>query len=420
MKFLLPAAAVLFSTCLLHAVAPADVVDATTIRHKVMCGYQGWFKAPGDGTELGWSHWSWDRNRVTAKTVNFEMWPDMTDYPAQERYPVPGFTYPDGTPASLFSANNRATVLRHFQWMRDYGIDGIWLQRFTVGLPGVKPTLTQYQPYLDVLHYSQDAASQTGRAWAISYDVAGTPTDKIFDAVVADWKKLVDAKITNDPRYLHQAGLPVVQIWGFYFRNKTNLITPEVGNRLIDFFQHPGPYHAYLVGGGNWDSATRTDPQWQAMFKRFDAYTPWNIGNKSVDAKGVAHASMGWWAADRQTFESRGQVWIPTVYAGFSWDNLTKSPPGSSNIPRRRGQFLWEQFHQLSKMGGIDTVYLAMFDEVNEGTAIFKITNNPPTQARFLGYEGLPSDWYMRLVGLGEKMLKEKQPVPAEIPIKPS
>ena len=71
-------------------------------------------------------------------------------------------------------------------------------------------------------------------------------------------------------------------------------------------------------------------------------------------------------------------------------------------------------------MGGIDTVYLAMFDEVNEGTAIFKITNNPPTQARFLGYEGLPSDWYMRLVGLGEKMLKEKQPVPAEIPIKPS
>ncbi len=42
-----------------------------------------------------------------------------------------------------------------------------------------------------------------------------------------------------------------------------------------------------------------------------------------------------------------------------------------------------------------------MFDEVDEGTAIFKVTSEPPTQAHFVGYEGLPSDWYLRLTGEG-------------------
>ena len=35
-----------------------------------------------------------------------------------------------GTQFSLFSANDYSTVKTHFQWMVDYGIDGIFLQRF--------------------------------------------------------------------------------------------------------------------------------------------------------------------------------------------------------------------------------------------------------------------------------------------------
>ena len=110
---------------------------------------------------------------------------------------------------------------------------------------------------------------------------------------------------------------------------------------------------------------------------------------------------------------------MPVVYPGFSWDNLKQQPPGATEIPRRRGQFLWEQFHELSKLG-VDTVYVAMFDEVDEGTAIFKVTSTPPTQAHFVGYEGLPSDWYLRLVGEAARRLRDKLPVPAEIPIEPS
>ncbi|HEY0246118.1 MAG TPA: hypothetical protein VGC01_11185, partial [Mucilaginibacter sp.] len=35
-----------------------DVVDATTMTNKIMAGYQGWFRTPGDNPkdDKGWSH----------------------------------------------------------------------------------------------------------------------------------------------------------------------------------------------------------------------------------------------------------------------------------------------------------------------------------------------------------------------------
>ncbi len=45
-------------------------------------------------------------------------------------------------------------------------------------------------------------------------------------------------------------------------------------------------------------------------------------------------------------------------------------------------------------------VYQAMFDEVDEGTAIFKCTNDVPVgESKFADFEGLPSDFYLKLVG---------------------
>ena len=58
---------------------------------------------------------------------------------------------------------------------------------------------------------------------------------------LATGRRMVDEQVTEDPRYLHQGGKPVVQIWGFYFRNRHNPMTAELANRLIDFFQDPRP-----------------------------------------------------------------------------------------------------------------------------------------------------------------------------------
>ncbi len=99
---------------------PDKVVSATSLRRKILCGYQGWFRCPGDAAGMGWIHWSRDRNRIAPSTLTFEMWPDMGEYAPEERYRAPGFTLPDGRKAELFSSDNAATVLRHFEWMRDY------------------------------------------------------------------------------------------------------------------------------------------------------------------------------------------------------------------------------------------------------------------------------------------------------------
>lgn len=394
----------------------AGAVSSASLHGKVMCGYQGWFRCPGDASGLGWVHWSRDGKRIAPETLTFEMWPDMREYTPQERFPAPGFTYPDGKQAELYSAAQPATVLRHFEWMRTYGIDGVWLQHFVVDLPG-GPLAQLYPSRLAVLRNVRAAAQKTRRVWALSYDIAGAPNADIYKIVTDDWKKMVDAGVTQEGRYLHEKQLPVAQIWGFYHNNSGNQMTADLARRLIAFFHAPGRYQAYLVGGGDWDWRRNPDPEWQTCLGQLDAYVPWNIGNYTTNGAGVKSASLGSWAEDKQECEKRKVFWIPSLYPGFSWDNLTQKAPGTSTLPRRGGQFLWEQFYQLSRLGG-DTAYIAMFDEVDEGTAIFKVTSQPPTQAHFVGYDGLPSDWYLRLVGEGARMLHGRRPPTPEIPIK--
>src|SRR5438552_3610117 len=80
-----------------------QTVDATTLHKKVLCGYQGWFRCPGDGGSQ-WIHWSRSSSTIAPSTLTFEMWPEMSEY--THAYPAPGFTYPGGSQASLFSSQD--------------------------------------------------------------------------------------------------------------------------------------------------------------------------------------------------------------------------------------------------------------------------------------------------------------------------
>ena len=77
--------------------------------------------------------------------------------------------------------------------MRDYGLDGAWLQHFLVGLPG-GPEEAAYPSRFRVLGHVRAAARQTGRVWALSYEIAGMQLDRIFDVLTTDWKKMVEVR----------------------------------------------------------------------------------------------------------------------------------------------------------------------------------------------------------------------------------
>lgn len=64
-------------------------------------------------------------------------------------------------------------------------------------------------------------------------------------------------------------------------------------------------------------------------------------------------------------------------------------------------------------------LYCAIYNEIYEGTALFKITNRPPVkESDFINIERLPEDRYLRLCGAGAIMLRGEIPYSEEISLK--
>ena len=91
----------------------------------------------------------------------------------------------------------------------------------------------------------------------------------------------------------------------------------------------------------------------------------------------------------------------------------------SKQIHRNKGAFLWQQLSGAIGLGA-DMLYIAMFDEIDEGTAIFKCAHHVPTPhpgSTFVPLEeGIGSDHYLWLVGQAAQMLRREIPLSEEMP----
>src|SRR5439155_34099 len=90
-------------------------------------------------------------------------------------------------PAEVYSAYNPRTVDRHFRWMEEHGLAGVFLQRFAVGL--ADPRLRSFRNA--VLANVAAGAESHGRVFALMYDVSGHPREGLVEHVEADWRFLV-------------------------------------------------------------------------------------------------------------------------------------------------------------------------------------------------------------------------------------
>jgi hypothetical protein len=392
-----------------------DIVDPSTLDNKIMSGYQGWFGAAGDGSGYSWIHWSGGAT-PNPDNISFDMWPDMREYDADELYET-DFVYSDLSNGGLFSSYNPKTVDRHVLWMKEYGIDGVFVQRF------ISSALGRTDQRDTVLQNVRHAAENHGRVFANMYDLSGGK-ETVVEDVKNDWMHIVDdLKMTESPSYLNHNGRPVLAIWGFNVGNTKENLTAPMAAELVQWLtiDAPAKYLVTLMGGVN-DNWRTQDPEWQAVYDSLDVISPWAVGRYG-DIPGADNFRNNNIVPDLANTQTRNLDYMPVIFPGFSWYNLKGEK--FNHIKRNGGTFFWRQMFNAID-AGCNMVYIAMYDEVDEGTAIFKTAENAsqtPTKGRFAnldidGYE-LPSDWYLRLSGEGTKMLRQEIPLTVTIPIVP-
>src|SRR6478609_6942510 len=97
----LAAVLLLSAAALIGPAGAQSTIDASTLDGKVLFGYQGWFRTPGDGANVGWSHWS--RGIPSPTTITVDLYPDLTEFDPTDLYAIPGETI-GAKPAYLFSS----------------------------------------------------------------------------------------------------------------------------------------------------------------------------------------------------------------------------------------------------------------------------------------------------------------------------
>lgn len=379
----------------------------------VMAGYQGWFRAPDKGMLY-----------PEEKQVRIDMWPDVSEY--EKTYPT-GLKLADGSGARFFSSTDKSTIDTHFKWMQQYGVDGVFMQRF---FSAARPEARNRS---HVLQNGMEAASKYERAVGVMYDLSGLKgSGEDCSILIDDWKYLVDSlRVTNQTgaqTYVFFNGKPLVTIWGVGFPDRPYDIRNIGLERFIDFLKNDPEYGGCSVMLGvptfwrDLNADCIHDPYLHELIKQADIVLPWTVQRFTP----LLHNDMDRYRdvilADMQWCKANGIDYVPCVCPGFSWHNLSRyefpddiKPSGS--IPRQGGRFYWQQISTAINAGA-SMLYIAMFDEVNEGTAIFKCTDNPPVGKgiQFVGMDGQPSDHYLWLTGEAAKMLRKEKPLSFKMP----
>lgn len=372
----------------------------------VMAGYQGWFNTPEDEAGRGWRHYGRD---FKPGLCTIDMWPDVSEYSKTYKS---GFSFLNDSPAYVFSSNDESTVLTHFRWMKEYGIDGVFMQRFVSEVKGK----SGYNHFTKVFNSAVIGANKYDRAICVMYDLSGM---KKGDAnyILSDMDSLNGKfnffKRKKCPSYLFNNGKPLVCVWGIGFNDK-RVYGLDDANELIDGLKRKG-YSVMIGVPTRWRELKGdavSDSTLHTIIKKCDILMPWFVGRydeKSYDSfSAILPKDIAWCKANKVDY-------APLVYPGFSWKNM--KGPDTKQIPRNGGSFFWKQIAGAMN-AGCEMLYVAMFDEMDEGTAIFKCaTEVPAGESVFVPIEKeLGSDYYLWLTGKAGEMLRAKKTVATEMP----
>lgn len=379
-----------------------------------MAGYQGWFNAPEDGGKRGWNHYT-SGGKFEPGFTKVDMWPDVSEY--AKTYTTP-FKLADGSEAKTFSSYDASSVDLHFKWMKEYGIDGVFVQRFVSNLK--QKNSVNHNNY--VLSNAMGSAQKYGRAISVMYDMSGMQ-DPDYELMISDWKYLVDtlkvANRGNKQTYLYHNKKPLVVLWGVGFGDGRRYTLKSI-EKVIDFLKNDKVYGGCSIMLGvptYWRTLGRDtdkDPHLLSLCEKADIVQPWLVGRFNEQTYPTFKQNI---KDDILWCKEKKKDYVPVCFPGFSWHNMKPASP-FDQIPRNRGKFFWAQLRGAVEMGA-EMLYIAMFDEIDEGTAIFKIAKNPPVgESSFVKFEDdIPNDYYLYLAGQGGKMLRKKMPLQEDPPL---
>ena len=257
------------------------------------------------------------------------MYPDLRELDADERCAVPGMTI-GGQPAYLFSSRNQKTVSRHFRWMQQYGLDGVLAQRFVGTIRG------KHADGDLVLKNIMAAAKESGRTFAIEYDISGGNPETFVQTLKDDWMYLVDElKVTSHPNYQRPTASRWCRYGAWACRRRCPSASRPAGRRPDPMVKSAPPntgdhgWHSRALGTLTADS--RKDPAW--------AEAPCVLDVVTVECRKVrALEAVDRWKEDvsslRQSIANH-QIYMPCISASPEQPETQRAGKPDSATARR-------------------------------------------------------------------------------------
>ena len=229
------------------------------------------------------------------------------------------------------------------------------------------------------------AADTTGRGLFLMYDIAAANSATWAELLLDDWKRLLAEGLLSHPSYQRQGGRAVLAIAGVGLKDRPGSAadTAELIRQLRTVSKPYGGVTLIATTATDWrtlNQDAKTDPEWAKAYTMFDIISPWTVGRYKDDAT-YDQFERTRLEPDMKYAAKEGLEYLPVIFPGFSAHDLMASegrpaPQEMNAIPRQCGRFLWRQAVGARSLGA-RMLYIAMFDEVDEGTAIF---NSIPAQ----------------------------------------
>ncbi|KAI2470155.1 hypothetical protein F4781DRAFT_441934 [Annulohypoxylon bovei var. microspora] len=363
-------------------------IDRSTLNGKLFVGYQAWFRKPLE--DDGNSHWTTDTPSPEVGHVGVDMIPNITGYPSECLFDTP-FTLPDGGAAQFYTNDCEGVVDLHFKTMADNGISGAFMQRFYGYINEANGG------WVNILNYTKTAAEKYGRGFVIEYDLNGAATGStnVTSTYLADLAAL--SSIISSPAYMHHNEKPVLEIWGFGIVTEVSV---DDGIAIVTALKNAG-WYVILGVQQAWHAelAANQPGGYGPVYQLADMIQPWTVG--AYDINGYDSFHDGRQAVeDADALHDLGIESSIVAWPGGSSSNANPSET-FDHFPRWNGTFYQKQLDGATNLKP-SFIFGAMFDEVNEGTAILPLLRNRelPTNQRFLGIDDdMEPDAYVKMAG---------------------